>query len=148
MNRLLHIVCFWLACSALSIYAGTAHACKFKIHTIADYTKERIPESVVFQGVVVSVTETTNVDGSSNQEIEFRAVRWFSGAQQTSATVMGATGILRGTDCEGVFDFSAEKGQEWLIFGQRSQGRIIPNKQLSTRLTDGKIPSLLLEQIK
>lgn len=144
MNRLLHIACSLLCC-ALSIHAGSAQACKIEIRDIADYTKGRIPESAVFQGVVVSVAETANPDGSSSQEIEFRVVRWFSGTPQANTTVMGVTGSRLESDC---FDFSAKKGQEWLIFGQRHQGRIIPYKRLSKRLTDGNIPPALLEQLR
>ena len=148
MNRLLHIACCSLLCCALSIHAGSAQACKIEIRDIADYTKGRIPESAVFQGVVVSVAETANPDGSSSQEIEFRVVRWFSGTPQANTTVMGVTGSSLESDCKGLFNFSAKKGQEWLIFGQHYQGRIIPYKRLSKRLTDGNIPPALLEQLQ
>lgn len=137
-----------LVCVALSLFASLGSACKPVMHHVSDYVAHRIPDHVVFLGTVVSVEETQVGEGTSTQNIEFLATRWFGGKAQETVSVRGVIGSYRGTDCEGLVDFSAKKGEEWLMFGQRYEGKVNPDRFLSRKIVNGAIPASLLKELK
>ena len=138
-----------LLCITLSLFSNISSACSFKIRDVSDYVQHKTPDSVIFLGTVLSVGEKkVGKDGTFTQNIEFRATRWFGGKAQEIISVQGVTGNYRGTDCEGIFDFSAKNGEEWLIFGQLYDGKVKPDRFRSQKLVNGTIPDSLLKELK
>lgn len=138
-----------LLCITLSLFANHSFACRPQVRDVSDYVQHRIPDSVIFLGTVLSVGEKkAGKDGTSTQNIEFRTTRWFGGKAQEIVSVQGLTGSYRGTDCEGVSDFSAKKGEEWLIFGQLYDEKVKPDRFRSQKLVNGTMPDSLLKELK
>ena len=137
-----------LLCITLSLFASLSSACKPVVHRVSDYVQHRIPNHVIFLGTVLSVEEEQVGEGVTTQNIEFRATRWFGGEAQETVSVRGVIGSYRGTDCEGVVDFSAKKGEEWLMFGQLYEGKVNPDRFVSRKVVNGTIPASLLKELK
>lgn len=123
-------------------------ACKPLIYPISYYVQEQVSGQVIFLGKVVSVEEKKDKDGVVYQTIEFTPTRWFGGEKKGIFKVSGVIGTMHGTDCEGVFDFSAKVGEEWLIFGQLHDNIVTPDRFNSIKVIDGKIPPFILKEIK
>lgn len=137
-----------LLCITLSLFANLSSACRREASYVSDYVQHRIPNRVIFVGTVLSVGEKKiGKNGTSIQNIEFRATRWFGGKAQATVSVRGVIWSNQGS-CEGVFDFSAKKGEEWLIFGQLHEGRVNPDTFLSKKLVNGTIPDSILKELK
>ena len=49
--------------------------------------------------------------------------------------------------CNGAFDFSVQKGEEWLVVGHRRNGVVRPFRDMSAPITDGKIPAAYAEYL-
>lgn len=137
-------------CLALAVFAQArlAFACRPMIQTVAEYRQHRIPNGAVFLGEVRSVRTRQTTDDSVVLDIEFRVSRWFEGVTQDSVLVRGLISRKFVTDCHGVFDFSARPGEQWLIFGQVSDGRVLPDNRLSVKVQGGKVPPSLLKQLE
>ncbi len=115
---------------------------------LADYVGNKIPNHVALRGTIVA-SRVIGVDhGVTTSASTLRVSQWFGKNEESSLVLIGSTGMDRDTDCAGVFDFSASPGEEWLIFGQRRDGKVYPDPLLSIRLVDGKIPAHLARQLK
>ena len=101
------------------------------VGTVTAIKEKRVPAGQLPKGVAVHDTI---------QDIQMKTSRWFAGSELPEVMVSGE--ITGGMDkpCAGIFDFSAAKGEQWLIFGQLADGKITPNKFRSEKLVDGKIP--------
>jgi hypothetical protein len=146
MNHPRILIIFLMA--FLSLNSEPVFACKPRWHQVSEYVKGTVPNPAVFWGTVQSVSETKKEDGTSTLKIVFIVNEWFSGKPQATVTVRGATGTYKGTDCEGQFDFTANAGEKWLIFGQVYEGAVSPDTHLSRKLAGDRAPSSLLEQLK
>lgn len=132
----------------LSLFASPALACRPKFQKVSDYVENRIPDHVIFLGTVISVEEKQVREGVSAQNIEFRTARWFGGKPQNTISVRGFIGSWQGTNCQGMSDFSAKTGEEWLIFGRLHDGKVNPDSELSRKIVKGEIPAALLKELK
>lgn len=137
-----------LACIALLLASQMSFACRPLLHHMSEYVQNKIPASVVFVGTVVSVQQTSVHPRGSTHRIEFRTTRWLAGAAQKTVMVQGVIDDNGGSSCAHVFDFSAQAGQEWLIFGQLNGQGVRPDNHLSVQLINGQLPAKVLEQLK
>lgn len=118
--------------------AETATACKPRFYHVEEYARS-IPDHAIFQGRVVSV-----VDGN----IRFSVTRWLGGDRLATPVIREVINSAAGTDCMGINDFTAKPGEEWLIFGRVREGVVEPERSLSLKLLDGKIPPDILNELK
>ena len=143
------------ACS-VSMFVETAGACSVRVQTVTEFLADKSPNKAVFVGTVTSVKkkhipagQIPNGDAAHDtiQDIQMKASRWFVGTERPEVMVSGK--ITGGIDqaCAGVFDFSAAIGEQWLVFGRLSDGKITPNKFRSEKLIDGKIPDDALAEL-
>lgn len=95
---------------------------------------------VVFTGRVVSVT--TSNDGRAHR-ITVKAERWWRGRPRAEVVVLGRTGTMLGTSCEGVFDFSAPVDSAVLIVGEERGTEVNASGLLSRRIDIKQLPQEL-----
>lgn len=132
---------------AALLVGASAQACKVFPRPPSDYLQRKVPQAVVFRGTVVSVRETPSQDGVRTPQIRFRVSHWWTGVRPRTVTVQGSVGSMAGTSCEGTFDFSAQPGDEWVIFGHRESGRIVPDSLVSVKVVDGLVPPAVAEAL-
>ena len=113
--------------------AFPAFACSPAIHQDppAYFLRARDASSVVFEGIVSQVAETRKADGTRSQRIVMRVRRQWLGPPATEWVVSGTITAGANMPCAGVFDFSASRGQEWLIFGRLEGDVVVPDVQAS-----------------
>ncbi|MES2888201.1 MAG: hypothetical protein V4739_09315 [Pseudomonadota bacterium] len=130
-----------------------AWACKPLAGKPADYLKGNALLPVVAVGTVIAVEETPLPDGARRQDIEFKVSRWYRGRWFVDPValdvvrVRGVVGGDRGSACDSEWRFSAQPGEEWLLFGSYLEGAVEPTRWLSQPLTDGQIPAPLLREL-
>jgi hypothetical protein len=126
----------------LVLYAKESIACKLepKGYDLKVFLASREPGQVVFLGKVVSIDSIPSSSSTIlTQKISFQVSKWWRGHARDVVIVVGVQGSAKGTSCEGVFDFSAKIGQEFLVIGYEEQGEIRPSKQLSKELESEKL---------
>lgn len=118
-------------------------ACKLRAeaYVLKAFLAERTPEQIVFLGKVVAVEPIpTSTEGVASQIIHFKVSRWWRGEKRDQIIAIGVQGSAKGSSCEGVFDFEARIGQEFLIVGYEISGEIRPSKRLSIEVQEWKLP--------
>ncbi|MFZ6819999.1 hypothetical protein [Undibacterium sp. Ji22W] len=131
----------------LALLAKEAIACKLapKGYDLKVFLASREPGQVVFLGKVISIDPIPSSSSSiSTQKISFQVSRWWRGQARDVVIAIGVQGSAKGTSCEGVFDFSAKIGQEFLVVGYEENGEIRPSKQLSKELEGDKLTKDIL----
>lgn len=126
----------------LVLFARESIACKLvpKAYDLKVFLASREPGQVVFLGKVVSIDPIPSSSSSnSTQKISFQVSKWWRGQARDVVVAIGVQGSAKGTSCEGVFDFSAKIGQEFLVVGYEENGEIRPSKQLSKELEGDKL---------
>lgn len=126
----------------ICLAAGAASACKLSpdAYDLAAFLRAPGDSKVVFLGKVLSVREYRISEDLTEQKIRFETSRWWRGTGEQSVLAKGVVGLLKGTDCAGVFDFSVKQGEEWLIVGYVEKGEIRPSHLLSIPTSSGKLP--------
>jgi len=134
---------------ALCLAAQGAFACKIppQAYDMHAYLKASDMPKVVVKAKVDDVTEMLRQDGVVEQRVELTASSWWRGEAMPNITMIASTGGMSGTSCEGVWDFSVKKGEEWLIVGVMTDGIVHPLPKLSTKITDGRIPPQLKKML-
>jgi hypothetical protein len=134
-----------------AVCASSSWACKPYWTSIGEFNRNKSADQVAFIGSVVSVSkrspEREVAFAGTNLDITLRAKRWVRGKTQELVVVRGTLGSGRGTDCEGILDFSPAVGEEWLILGYRDGDAVSPVKNLSHKVAAGEEPELL-KQLK
>ena len=140
---------FVLLSLAALLAAGSAQACKVWRQPLSDYLQGQVPQAAVFRGTVVrvDVREPAGPTAEQRQQIRFRVSRWWTGERSKTVTVQGSVGSMKGTSCEGTFDFTAQPGEEWVVFGRRDKGGVKPDALNSVRIVDGVVPPAVAEAL-
>jgi len=115
--------------------AAPALACApFVVH-ISDFLRH--PSGVAFAGSVVSLQERIGHDGTVEQVAGIYVRKWYTKGRADSIVhvVGGRRWAPDQLDCGG-FEFLMKTGQEWLIVGRVSDGRIFPEGSLSREVSD------------
>ncbi len=132
----------------ISIAATPAIACKLgaEAYDLKVFLSSPKPNKVVFLGQVKSIENSLkSKERLPTQKIQFQAERWWHGRAREVVEAEGNVGTLKGTDCEGVFDFKVEFGEEWLIVGFEEAGTIRPSGLLSKRISNHKLPPEVIQ---
>jgi hypothetical protein len=137
-----------LIVAALLLPMDASFACKPRFYKASDYLAGSIAHPVVFAGIVTRVDRHNESDGTTLYDIVFKPIRWVVGEPFSIVTVRGVRGSMSGTDCEGQFDFLANVDEEWLIFGNLYEGKVMPDVSVSRRAINGKFPGELVEELK
>lgn len=135
----------------LALFAKESIACKLapKGYDLKVFLASREPGQVVFLGRVISIDPILSSSSAiSTQRISFQVSRWWRGKARDVVVAIGVQGSAKGTSCEGVFDFSAKIGQEFLVVGYEENGEIRPSKQLSKELEGDKLHKDILELLR
>ena len=121
-------------------------ACKLasSAYDLKAFFSESKDDAVAFAGRVESVTPSEN---GKLQRITIVAGRWWRGHPRERVVVIGSSGTMSGTDCEGVFDFTTRVGSTVLIIGKERSGEIYPSGLLSREENMVKLPQAL-EQLR
>ena len=131
-----------LPIALLMFVPAFASACKLSLEAtdLGAFLRAQNDSKVVFLGKVQSIQDLPRKSSEAAQDITFEASKWWRGTPQSIVPTFGAVGTMAGTDCEGVFDFSAGEGEEWLIVGTWRKGKVHPSGLLSVRLQNGNFP--------
>jgi hypothetical protein len=107
---------------------------------LEDFLKKSKPTQAVFEGRVLSVLELPQTAGRPQEsDIVFEVQRRWRGAAQPTVTVRGLKDTVSGTSCQGLFDFSAQVGETWLIVGRQAGSVVDPSVQLSKKVVNGAL---------
>jgi hypothetical protein len=128
--------------SALLALSAPAFACRpvFSPHPMTDFIRQNSPGSVIYLGDVVAVSWTPDKEGNLVENIVFHPAKSWMGPVNGDIRAKGYLTRMIATDCGGLFDFSVGKGERWLIFGVSHDGIVYPDKRISSKIVDGKIP--------
>ena len=120
------------------LHGPEAVACKVAptVYDLQAYLAAPVQNSVVFTGHVTAVEMN---DQGKEQRIAVETDKWWMGAPQKNVVVFGSVGTMRGTDCEGTFDFHTRAGATVLIVAHPNHGKLHA-WPLSRELDDGKLP--------
>ncbi|MBV8634163.1 MAG: hypothetical protein JO002_06710 [Burkholderiaceae bacterium] len=126
-----------------------AFACKLSAEAtdLTAFLMAKNESQVVFLGKVKSVQALPRTSNETNQDITFEASKWWRGTPQNLVLALGAEDTMAGTDCAGIFDFSAQEGEQWLVVGTWWNGKINPSGLLSMRLQNGNLPAEIKGQL-
>lgn len=124
------------------LYASDLTACRLgpPAYDLRTSFTESKDAAVAFRGRVESVTPSEN---GELKRITIEAGRWWKGRPRERVVVIGSSGTMAGTDCEGVFDFTARVGSTVLIVGEERSGEIYPSGLLSRQENIAKLPQAL-----
>jgi len=138
-----------LAAVSLVFAPAIASACTIapEFRDLDAFLKAKEDIQVIFLGRVKSVVELPQESDTTEWNITFEAGKWWRGIPQEFPSVLGGARTRARSTCEGVDDFSAKEGEQWLIVGTSSDGKIHPVRWLSTRLENGKLPIGLEQQL-
>lgn len=78
------------------------------------------------------------------QEIEFETTRWWRGKPRATVVGIGTIEKPSGSSCDGILNFWAKPGQEWLIVGYLKDGQIHPLPLMSQGIENGEVPPEVL----
>ena len=120
------------------LHGPEAVACKVAatVYDLQAYLAAPVHDSVVFTGHVTAVEMN---DQGKEQRIAVETDNWWMGAPVKNVVVFGSVGTMRGTDCEGTFDFQTRAGANVLIVAHPDHGKLHA-WPLSRELDDGKLP--------
>lgn len=141
-------VLLFLPFIAIGLFASPAFACSIHVPILTEYRSDRPADRVVFVGTVKSVDELPSTAGTT-MRIRMEVSKWLSGDNKVALIdVRGSQTRTANVPCAGLFDFSAETGEQWLIFGHLQNGEVYPENTLSRRAPDGRVPAEVLNQLK
>jgi hypothetical protein len=134
-----------LAAISLVVVPAIASACTMHpdFKDLGAFIDAKRDDSVIFLGTVKSIHKSRMDDW----DITFETGKWWRGVPRSVASVSGGVGTRAGSSCEGVSDFSAKEGEQWLIVGTSYKGKIHPVRWLSLRLEDGNLPIKAEQQL-
>jgi hypothetical protein len=128
---------------AVSTFGGRAGACSLVdwAFDLRAFLARATPGQVVFVGKVreVNGVEPTRWQVSA-QHIKFDVSKWWRGEPRETIEASAALSKRTGSSCDGLDDFSARVGEEWLIVGYEIDGIIRPNRQMSKLAVAGHLP--------
>jgi len=126
-----------------------AFACKLsaEVTDLTAFLEAKKESQVVFLGKVKSIQALPRTSNETVTDITFEASKWWRGTPQDFVLALGAAGTMAGTDCAGIFDFSAQEGEQWLVVGTWWNGKIHPSGLLSVRLQNGNLPAEIKGQL-
>lgn len=139
-----------LCIASITFLPNVAFACKLGAEAtdLGSFLEAKNDSQVVFLGKVTLVQELPRTASETNRNITIQTSKWWRGAPQGVVQVFGAEGTMAGTDCAGLFDFSARVGEQWLVVGTWWNGQIHPSGLLSVRLEkSGKLPAEIKAQL-
>lgn len=125
---------------ALALGIKNASACSVpaSAYELDAFLASSAPHKVVFTARVVAVANKNFNTGVTVQDIELETFNWYRGQARKRVKASGVIGSMRGTSCEGQFDFHVRQGEEWLIVGEEEKGVIIPSGMLSEKIKGGR----------
>jgi hypothetical protein len=127
------------------LYGSEVMACKLAPAAYdlkAFLAKAATNGEVVFAGRVISVT--TSEDGKVHR-MTLKTQRWWRGRPREEVVVLGRTGTMPGTDCQGVFDFRARVDSTVLIVGEERGAEVYASGPLSREINIEQLPQELRE---
>ncbi|MGF6182624.1 hypothetical protein ABIB42_003659 [Massilia sp. UYP32] len=124
------------------LYGSEVMACSLdpRVYDLKAFLAKSKNGDVVFTGRVVSVT--TSEDGKAHR-ITVKAERWWRGHPRENVVVLGRTGTMLGTSCEGVFDFSPPVDSTVLIVGEERGAEIHALLPISGKIDTEQLPQEL-----
>jgi len=139
-----------LLCSVLGAFGVNAQACKLarEAYDLDAFLASKKPNQVVFRGRVKAVESITTADGELKHQIDFEVNRWWRGSVRMKVAALGFSGTMKGTSCEGSFDFAARVGEEWLVVGVEENNFVRPSGLLSKVVVNGAIPTDILRRLQ
>jgi hypothetical protein len=133
--------------ASLLLVSSVSFACKPLVHQVSEYVQGKIPNAVIFVGKVISVEKVHEIKGEILYEITFTPSRWVKGESRPTVIVRGITGSGSGS-CKGEWDFFANVGEQWLVFGQAMEKGVNPDAFLSSQIIGGQVQPRLQEELK
>ncbi len=134
---------------AMVLASGSAGACSppATSHNLKAALASARPGLIVFRGQIESAEGAeTSEQGARARQYVIRADKWWRGPDRARMAARGSVNTMAGTSCQGLFDFSAEQGEQWLIVGHEEDGIFAPSGLLSQKLENGMLP-LALRQL-
>lgn len=131
-----------LPVALLMFVSSFASACKLSPEAtdLGAFLSAKKDGQVVFLGKVQSIQDLPSNSSEVKRDITFEASKWWRGSPQSVVPAFGAVGTMAGSDCEGIFDFSAREGEQWLVVGTWWKGKVHPSGLLSVRLQNENLP--------
>jgi hypothetical protein len=144
----------WLWLFFWGLSASTAQACKpvFHENPARDFIQDSRPtpttQLVIFVGEFLSVSDHRDSAGNIIRDTTFQVSKWWISDLKDPVSVR-STALAALTSCGPQPGLEAKVGEQWLVFGWVSDGRITPylDSRVTMPLTNGRIPPATLREL-